>query len=89
MTYEEGRRRGNATVDRRALSMAIRFSGLTKAEIARRAGIVPTTITNLQRHRTTCSVDTAAAIAKALEVPTRELFLLNTFTGNSPLSTAA
>lgn len=90
MTYEEGRRRGNATVDIRALNMAIKFSGLTKSGIAKRAGIVPGTLSNLiNGHRKTCSVETAAAIARSLGCETSELFALNMFNGQSPVNTAA
>lgn len=90
MTYAEGRRRGNATVDTRALKMALRFSGLTKTEVARRAGVVPGTLSNLVNgHRKTCSIETAAGIAKALSCETGELFMLNVFTGQSPVTNAA
>jgi DNA-binding XRE family transcriptional regulator len=77
-------------VDLRALTMAIKFSGLTKSEVAKRAGIVPGTLSNLiNGHRKTCSVETAAAIARALGCETSELFALNMFTGQSPFNTAA
>lgn len=89
MNYQEGRRRGNATVDRKALEMAINFSGMSKDEIARRAGLSPSTISNLLHTRKTCSAETAGKLAKTLKQPTHALFVLNVFTGNYPVNVSA
>lgn len=89
MTYEEGRRRGNVSVNRQALEMAINFSGMKNSEIAKAAGLAPSTISNLLHTRKTCSPETAAKLARALQQPTHKLFVLNVFTGQSPVYAAA
>ena len=89
MTYAETRQRGNATVDRRSLEMAIKFSKMNKAEVARKAGISQGTLSNLLHTRRTCTVDTAVAIAEALEVKPSDIFFLNLYGVRNTASAAA
>lgn len=79
MTYNESRRRGNAKVDRKALRMAIKFSGMSQAEVARKAKVSPQQISNLLHTRQYCGADTAGKIARALNTDAAELFTLNMF----------
>lgn len=81
MRYDETRQRGNAKVKREALSLAIDFSGYTRAEVARRAGVSPQQISNLLTSRDYCRADTAAKIAKVFGQPTHKFFVLNVFDG--------
>jgi len=56
--------------DREALRAYIRLAGLSERSLAHRAGIGHATVNHLlSGRRTTCSADTAVAIAAVLECP--------------------
>lgn len=77
MNYNDTRRRFIARVDARALRMALKFHRWSYADLARAAGISKGTVGNLASGaRTTANPETAAAIAKALNVDTDDLFML-------------
>lgn len=84
MNYSETRRRFAATVDSRSLRMALKFHRWSYADLARAAGVSKGTVGNLASGaRTTANPETAAKIAKALNVDTDDLFRLE------PIKTAA
>lgn len=77
MTYDETRRRFAATVDPRALRMALKFHRWSYSDLARAAGVSKGTVGNLASGtRTSANPETAAKIAKALNVDTEDLFRL-------------
>lgn len=89
MTYEETRRRFNATVNRPALKMALKFHRVSYAELARVAGVSKGTVGNLMSRRTTCTPENAAKIAHALHCQTQDLFTLTSFNADSTQHVAA
>lgn len=85
MNYSQTRRRFAAHVDARALRMALKFHRWSYADLARAAGVSKGTIGNLAGGtRTTANPETAAKIAKALNIDTGDLFVLEPLIGASP-----
>lgn len=89
MNYSQTRRRFVANVDARALRMALKFHRWSYADLARAAGVSKGTVGNLAGGaRTTANPETAAKIAKALNVDTGDLFVLEPLIGASPSNAA-
>lgn len=81
MNYTETRRRFAAHVDARSLRMALKFHRWSYSDLARAAGVSKGTVGNLASGaRTTANPETAAKIAKALNVDTDDLFRLEPIT---------
>lgn len=77
MNYSETRRRFAAHVDSRSLRMALKFHRWSYSDLARAAGVSKGTVGNLASGaRSTANPETAAKIAKALNVDTDDLFRL-------------
>ena len=67
-----------ARVDAWRLATAIDYSGMSRADLARKARVGKSTIVGLTSGaRTTCKVETAKRIAKALRKPPAELFTVH------------
>lgn len=87
MNYDETRRRFVAKVDGRALRMAIKFHRWSYADTARAAGVSKGTVGNLASGaRTTANPETAAKLAKALNVDTTDIFTLEPLNVDPPLT---
>ena len=79
MNYNDTRRNFTATCSARALKMALTYQRWSYADLARAAGVSKSTVGNLASGaRTTTNPETAAKIAKALNVKTSDLFDLDT-----------
>ena len=78
-------------VDTRSLKVALKFSGMSHAQLALKAGVSKAMIGNLASGaRITCKADTAVKIAKALDLKPKDLFdLVITRTGATPQKVAA
>lgn len=79
MNYDDTRRFGNAKVKRDSLKTALEFKQWSYQDLADKAGVSKSQISNLMNSRTTCKPETAGKIAKALGLKTEHIFLLNTF----------
>ena len=82
--YQDTARGFTARPQKQQIRLAMKFNRWTNAELARRAGISPGTVGNVLGARATCNPETAAKIAKALNVDTADLFVLEPLTGASP-----
>lgn len=81
MTYQDTSRRFAAHVDSRSLRMALKFHRWSYADLARAAGVSKGTVGNLASGtRSTATPETAAKIAKALNVDTKDIFVLEPLT---------
>lgn len=90
MRYEDTRRTLTARPNVSAIRMAMKFRGMTKAELARSARLSKGTVGNvLNGTRKTFNPETANAIATALDLTADELFTLEPLTVNVTRRTAA
>lgn len=81
MRYEDTRRTLTARPNVSAILMAMKFRGMTKADLARRAGVSKGTVGNvLNGNRQTFNPETAHKLATALELPADDLFTLSPLT---------
>lgn len=74
--YEDSRRAFTAVVNKGALKMAMTFHGHSYGSLAKKSDLSKSTIRNLVGPRATCNPETAAKVAKALNVETTDLFTL-------------
>ena len=82
--------RPEVRVNRANLKFAYRMRGIDSyQQLATLAGVSKGTIGNLMTKRDTCNPETAAAIAKALNVKPDEIFTLKLCTATSTVGTAA
>lgn len=74
--YQQTRRGFTARPHKEQIRLAMTFKQFTNAELAFKAKMSASTVGNILGKRETCNPETAAAIAKALGVPTERLFTL-------------
>lgn len=76
MNYNETRRTETIRCNRSSLNMAMKLARWSNADLARMAGVAKGTVGNLRSGaRTTCNVETAVKIEKALRVDAGDIFV--------------